>query len=349
MNFDLSENQALFKTTVERFCGTFDHVERHRVRREAGGIDRNRWSELAALGLIGLAAGDADGGLGGSAVDCAVVAQAMGSGLAPEPWLECGHLPAHLLSGTQQIASVLDGSALATLAFAEAKGRYTLEANSTTATKQGETYVLSGEKQLVLHGAAADLLIVSARLDGNTELFLVEADASGVDRRPYPIVDGSVAAIIAFRNVGGAVHIGSSAKLAGAVDSARIMAAAEMVGLARRLFDETLAYVKTRQQFGQPIGSFQVVQHRLVDALSKCEAIQSAVYRALLQPGSHAAGVKAFAAEGAQWVAEQAVQLHGGMGMTDELAIGHGLKRIALLSRLFGDPASGIASYAQAA
>lgn len=349
MNFDLSESQALFKATVERFCGNFDHAERLRTRQMAGGMDRRRWSALAEAGLIGLAASEADGGLGGSEVDCAVVAQAMGHELALEPWLECAYLPARLLAGTPYLASVIDGSALATLAFAEAKGRYTLDARITTASRHGEDYVLSGEKKLVLSGAAADLLIVTALTDGETRPFVVQADAPGVDRRPYPIVDGSVAAIVTFRNVSGAIPVGGPQRLSDAVNQVRLMAAAEMAGLARRLFENTLDYVKTRHQFDQPIGSFQVVQHRLVDALSKCEAIQSAVYRGLLQPGSHAAGVKAFVAEEAQWVAEQAVQLHGGMGMTDELAIGHGLKRIMLLSRLFGDPASGLASYAQAA
>ena len=122
-----------------------------------------------------------------------------------------------------------------------------------------------------------------------------------------------------------------------------------MAGLAKRLFDDTLDYVKTREQFGQPIGRFQVIQHRMVDGYTKLEAIQSAIYRAILQPAAPAEAVKAFVAEQAIWIAEQAVQLHGGMGMTDELGIGHGLKRILLLSKLFGDPSSGIAAYARAA
>ena len=122
-----------------------------------------------------------------------------------------------------------------------------------------------------------------------------------------------------------------------------------MAGLARRLFDDTLAYVKTREQFGQPLGRFQVIQHRMVDCYARCEAIESALLRALLMPGASTAAAKAFIGEAALWVGEQAVQLHGGMGTTDELGIGHGLKRILLLSKLFGDPASGLTTLAEAA
>ena len=127
------------------------------------------------------------------------------------------------------------------------------------------------------------------------------------------------------------------------------MATAEMVGIAKRLFDDTLEYVKTREQFGQPIGRFQVIQHRLVDAYAKLEAIQSALYRAMLMPGQDRAATKAFVAEAAIWIGEQAIQLHGGMGVSDELAVGHGVKRILLLSKLFGDPESAIAAMAKAA
>jgi alkylation response protein AidB-like acyl-CoA dehydrogenase len=140
-----------------------------------------------------------------------------------------------------------------------------------------------------------------------------------------------------------------TADLGAALDAARLMAAAEIAGLAHRLFNDTLAYIKTREQFNQPIGRFQVIQHRMVDAYAKVESIQSALYRAVLQPAAPMAAIKAHVAEQAIWVAHQAVQLHGGMGMSDDLAIGHGLKRIVLLSKLFGDPAGDILDYARAA
>jgi alkylation response protein AidB-like acyl-CoA dehydrogenase len=343
MNFDLDDNQTLFRDTVERFCAPVDVARRHAMRRMDGGLDRARWSELARLGLVALALPEADGGLGGSLLDCAIVAQAMGRGLAVEPWTECAFLPARLLAGSTYAGAIADGSQLATLAFAEAQGRYTLEARAVTA-KDGR---LNGEKIFVL-SAAADLLVVSANQGGETRLFMVSKDASGVDIRTYPLVDGSLAGVIALRNVE-AEPLGDFAVLDSAADETRLIAAAEIIGIARRLFDDTLEYVKTREQFGQPIGRFQVIQHRLVDAYAKLEAIQSSLYRALLLPGQDRAATKAFIAENAQWIAEQAVQLHGGMGMTDELAIGHGVKRILLLSKLFGDPASAIAAMAKAA
>lgn len=343
MNFDLDENQELFKATVERFCGQTDVAARHAARKMPGAIDRKRWTELAELGLIGLAADEADGGMGGSLIDCAIVAQALGRGQAAEPWLECGFLPTRLLAGSEHVGAVVDGSIMAAFAFAEPNRRFQMDAVSVQA-KDGK---LSGEKRFVLGGEAAELFIVTAAYEGRTALFMVPRDAHGVDVKPYPITDGGMAAVLTLRDV--AAPAPSMADLATVIDEARLMAAAEMAGLAQRLFDDTLDYVKTREQFGQPIGRFQVIQHRMVDVYAKVEAVQSAVYRALLQPSAPPAAVKAFVAEEAIWVAHQAVQLHGGMGMSDELGIGHGLKRILLLSKLFGDPASGIADYARAA
>ena len=349
MDFDLDEDQSLFKAAVERFGAGQDVAARLRTRRLPGGMDRARWRELAELGLIGLAAGVADGGLAGSAVDCAVVAQALGRAQAVEPWLECGFLPARLLAGTPHMAGIIDGSLLATLAFAEAGGRYTLDARTVKARAQGDGFVLSGEKRFVLSGAAADLFVVTARLGDATQLFAVARDTPGVEVKPYPVADGSIAAVLILHDAASAAPIGDAVRLDTAVAAARLMAAAEMAGLARRLFDDTLAYVKTREQFGQPLGRFQVIQHRMVDCYARCEAIESALLRALLMPGASTAAAKAFIGETALWVGEQAVQLHGGMGTTDELGIGHGLKRILLLSKLFGDPASGLTTLAEAA
>lgn len=343
MNFDLDENQELFKATVERFCGQGDVAQRKAARGMAGGIDRRRWQELAELGLIAIAAAEADGGLEGSLLDCAVVAQALGQGQAVEPWLECGFIPARLLRGHAAAGEVVAGNQLATLAFAEPGRRYLLDAAAVKAA-DGK---LSGQKIFVPCGAAADLFLVTAHTGTGTATFAIPRGASGVEVRPYPVADGSIAAILTLDGTPHGEPL--AADLMAVVDDARILAAAEMAGLARRVFDDTLDYVKTREQFGQAIGRFQVIQHRLVDAYAKVEAIQSAVYRALLQPSAPSAAVKAFVAEEATWVAQQAVQLHGGMGMSDELGIGHGLKRIVLLARLFGDPASGIADYARAA
>lgn len=354
MNFDLDENQSLFKAAVERFAAGADVPARHRTRALAGGFDRARWIELANMGLIALAAPQADGGLGGSALDCAVVAQALGKSQTVEPWLECGFLAARLLAGSQWAAEVISGKMLAAFAFAEAGRRYALDAVRMRASKNAAGNSLSGEKQFVLSGAVADLFIVTANLDGSTHVFVVPRDTKGVDIKPYPMVDGSMAAILTLRDVMVAAPLPNSAeRLASALDDARLMASAEMTGLAQRLFDDTLDYVKTREQFGQPIGRFQVIQHNMVGGYEKVELMQSAVYRAVLeQDGDRSramVGLKAFVGEAAIAVAHLSVQMHGGMGTTDELGIGHGLKRIMLLSKLFGDPASDLANYARAA
>lgn len=344
MNFDLDETQTLFRETVERFCAPLDVARRLAVRKRTGGLDRARWQDMAELGLIALAMPEPDGGLGGSLVDCAIVAQAMGRGLAIEPWIECAFLPARLLSGNAQAKTIASGASIATLAFAEPQGRYTMDARAV----QAKDNRLSGEKILVLSAVVADQFIVTANVEGETGLFVVPSRGDGVVMHSYPLVDGSQAAVVTFHNAH-AQPVRDRARLDSAIDETRLMAAAEMVGIAQRLFEDTLEYVKTREQFGQPLGRFQVIQHRMVDAYARLEAIQSALYRALLMPGQSRAATKAFVAEGAQWIGEQAIQLHGGMGMTDELAIGHGVKRILLLSRLFGDPTSAIAAMARAA
>jgi alkylation response protein AidB-like acyl-CoA dehydrogenase len=349
MNFDLDENQSLFKAAVERFAASADVPTRHKTRKQPGGFNRERWREMAELGLIAIAGAEGDGGLGGSLIDCSIVAQALGKAQAVEPWLECGFLGSRLLGGTPQAAAVISGETLVAFAFAEPNRRFALDAVSMQARVAGGGFILSGEKHFVLSGAVADLFIVTAQLQGETTLFAVPRDAKGVDAKPYPVADGSFATVLTLRDV----HVdaplpGGPARLAQAVADARLMASAEMVGIAQRLFDDTLDYVKTREQFGQPIGRFQVIQHRMVDGYAKVEQMQSGLYRHLLQNGN-VQGLKAFIGESALWVAHQAVQLHGGMGMSDELGIGHGLKRIMLLSKLFGDPASDLASFAKAA
>ena len=230
----------------------------------------------------------------------------------------------------------------ATLAFAEPGRRF-----RTDPALEAAGGKLSGAKTFVPCGGAADLFLVTARHEGRSVVFAVPRDAAGLTVQCYPVADGSHAAQLVLDGVAHGDPL--AANLDTVIDAARIVAAAELVGLARRLLADTLEYVKTREQFGQPIGRFQVIQHRLVDAYARVEAAQSALYRALLKPGAPAVAVKGFIAEAAQWVGQQAVQLHGGMGMTDELAIGHGLKRIVLLGKLFGDAAGGIAAYGREA
>jgi len=362
MNFDLSEDQEMFKATAERFVAPIDVEARRKIREMDGSYSKARWQELAELGFLALAADKDQGGMGGSTTDLAVIAEALGQGNAVDPWLENGILTAKILSAAaidDQLEAVLEGRTIIATAFAEPNGRFNLTPQITTAKKSGEDFILSGEKRFVLNGMISDQFLVTANCDGESCVFIVAADAEGLHRRGYRLTDGSMAAEIQFRNV----SVGANAKLA--VDAAkfekivseiRLLACAEMVGLAQRLFDDTVNYVKQREQFGVAIGSFQVIQHGLVDCYSQLEQMRSMLWRTVMiqrdaDPSwqSQYAGAKAFIGENAHFIAKRAVQFHGGMGTTDELSVGHAMKRIILLDRLFGDAATNLSEYAEAA
>lgn len=364
MNFDLSEEQEMFVTSVERFAAPVDVEARRRLRLSATGYDRARWQQLAELGLIALAAGEGAGGMDGSAVDLTLVAEAIGKANAPDPLVEHGILPTLLLErgGAHDVLEgVLSGTAIATLAWTERGQRYSLKAKGMKAESAGGSgdggLVLSGEKTMVMGALLADLFIVTADLGGETACFIVARDAPGVEVRAYRLADGSIAGEIKLIRAPAAGKLTlDAAGLAAIVAELRLYAAAELVGLGQRLLDDTLTYVKEREQFGVPIGSFQALQHRLVDCYSREEQARSMLYRAALTDRADAAkwqraaaGAKAFIGENVDAIAREAVQMHGGMGITDELAIGHAMKRVMVLDRLFGDIDTVLAEYALAA
>jgi alkylation response protein AidB-like acyl-CoA dehydrogenase len=366
VNFDLTETQAMLKALVERFCAEahgLDLEKRRRQRKATGGFDRANWRQLAELGITALPFPESAGGLGGGAVEIITVAEAMGRSLAIEPFTECLIPAASLANAAQHKATVeglASGEALAALAITEAAGRYNLAHVETRARQVGDGWRLAGAKTAVWQGVAADTLIVSARVSGDVRgpdgigLFLVDVAAAGVDRRAWVAADGQLAAELQLTDAP-AVRLGALGltELDTAVRAAWLAASAEMVGLAALLFEQTLAYVKTRVQFGKPLGSFQVIQHRLTDCYVALEQARSMVYRAALASDAdrsrQIAGTRAFVSDAARAVAHECVQFHGGMGVTDELLIGHGLKRIQLLSRLWGDPETAAAAFAKAA
>lgn len=360
MNFDLSEEQQMFVTSVERFAAPVDVEWRRRLRLSPTGYDRARWQQLAEMGLIALAAGEDAGGMGGSAVDLALVLEAIGKANAPDPLLEHGILPALLLErggAGDVLEGVLAGETLATLAWTERGQRYSLKAKGMKADSAGDGFTLTGEKTMVMGALLADLFIVTADLDGETACFLVPRDAPGLEVRAYRLADGSIAGEIKLTRTPASAKLAlDMAGLLAIAADLRLYAAAEMVGLGQRLLDDTLAYVKEREQFGVAIGSFQALQHRLVDCYAKEEQARSMLYRAALTDRADAAkwqraaaGAKAFIGENVDAIAREAVQMHGGMGITDELAIGHALKRVLVLARLFGDVDTVLAEYALAA
>ena len=355
MNFDLSEEQELFRSSVERFAAPVDVEARRKLRLSPTGYDRERWTQLAELGLIALAASEEAGGMGGSNIDLALVAEAIGKANSPDPWLEHGVLPALLLErgdAEETLETVLAGEQIASFAWAERAQRYSLTAKAMKA--EGST--LTGEKTFVMGALLADLFIVTADLDGETACFLVPRDGDGVEVRTYRLTDGSIAGELKLtRAAATKIDIGAD-DMSDIVSAARLYAAAEMVGLGQRLLDDTLTYIKEREQFGVAIGSFQALQHRMVDCYAKLEQCRSMLYRAALTKRDDypaliraAAGAKAFIGENVDAIAREAVQMHGGMGITDELAIGHAMKRVMVLARLFGDTNTVLAEYALAA
>ena len=363
MNFDLSEEQQMFVSSVERFAAPIDVEARRRLRLSATGYDRARWRQLAEMGLIALSASDHAGGMGGSSTDLALVLEAIGKANAPDPLLEHGILPALLLErggAAEALEGVLSGTTIATLAWTERGQRYSLKARGTKAESAGakdqEAFILTGEKTMVMGALLADLFVVTADLGGETACFLVPKDAPGLEVRAYRIADGSIAGEVKLTRTPAARLALDAAALDAIAADLRLYAAAEMVGLGQRLLDDTLAYVKEREQFGVAIGSFQALQHRLVDCYARQEQARSMLYRAALTDRAEAAkwqraaaGAKAFIGENVDAIAREAVQMHGGMGITDELAIGHALKRVLVLVRLFGDIDTVLAEYALAA
>jgi len=360
MNFDLSEEQQMFVTSVERFAAPVDVEARRRLRLSPTGYDRARWQQLAELGLIALAAGEGAGGMGGSAVDLALVAEAIGKANAPDPLLEHGILPALLLErggASEVLDGVLSGETIATLAWTERSQRYSLKAKGMKAESAGDGFVLTGEKTMVMGALIADLFVVTADCGGETACFLVPRDSPGLEVRAYRLADGSIAGEIRLTRTPASTKLTLDADgLAAIASDLRLYAAAEMVGLGQRLLDDTLTYVKEREQFGVAIGSFQALQHRLVDCYAKEEQARSMLYRAALTDRADAAkwqraaaGAKAYIGDNVDAIAREAVQMHGGMGITDELAIGHAMKRVMVLARLFGDTDTVLAEYAVAA
>ena len=357
MNFDLSGEQEQIRDSVRKFAASAD---RRALRSADGGYSLDRWREMAELGLLALAVPESAGGMGGSAIDLAVVAEALGYEIAPDPWLENGVMPARLLAAAGRadlIESAVSGDTFFAFAFAERARRFSLEPRGVVIEAAVGGDELRGEKTFVSGAPLAANLLVLADRKGEPTIVTVPAANVGIVHHRYRLVDGSMACELRFNRVAlaaDAALVIDAAALVDVVALVRLLAAAEMLGLAQRLFDDTIAYVKTREQFGVPIGSFQALQHRLVECYAALEQGRSMVYRvALMASGPDwaraAAGAKAYVGAQADRIAREAVQMHGGMGVTDELAIGHALKRVLLLNRLFGDEDTVLADYAEAA
>jgi alkylation response protein AidB-like acyl-CoA dehydrogenase len=363
MNFDYSDEQQQLADSVRKFLAqSYGFEQRKAILQSARGDSEQVWNTFAEMGLTALAVPEEHGGFGGGAIDLIPVMEACGEALVVEPLLDqivAGRLLARC-GGAARLPGAIDGSIRLAFAYLEPGRRYELAPQGTTATKAGDGWVLNGAKCVVVGAPAADQLIVSADA-GGASLFVVDAKAQGVSLNPCRTVDGQRAADIRFDNV----QLGADALLGAAgaaqplideaVDFAIALQCADAIGAMAFANDTTLEYLKTRKQFGVPIGSFQALQHRIVEMFIHTEQARSmAILAAAKVDGAASAAerqravsaAKVKIADAARIVSQEAVQLHGGMGMTEELKISHTFRRLTTLGQRFGDADHHLERYA---
>ena len=368
-----TEDQELLRSSIQRFLKDqygFDACRKILATDE--GWSRKTWEAFAELGLCAAPFREESGGLGGGPLATMIIMRELGRNLVVEPFFETVVLAGGLIEAVgshsqrdEFLSSIMAGQSIWALAWTEGKGRYDLANVATTAERQGDHYVLSGAKTAVVAAPWADRLIVSARTSGDKRaqdgisLFIVDRHSPNLDLRGFKTIDGRRAAEIALNGVEvPADHLlgsegGGVAILEACRDRAIAALCAEALGAMGELNSATLEYAKTRKQFGVPLGSFQVLQHRMVDmfvaleeATSLTQYLNLSLARGEPQVSKVASGAKTKVGYAAKFVAEQAVQLHGGMGMTDELNVGHYFKRISSINVQFGDPGYHLTRYA---
>lgn len=365
MDFNYSEEQQMLADTLARFVADAYSLEtRRKLAASQLGFSPDYWRQFADLGLLGLTVPETYGGLNGTPADTLIVMQAFGRGLVVEPYLSTAVLGVALLSaaGTEQqksqwLPAIAAGSKRVALAAIEPESRFDLWHIRTSAERIADVYVLNGRKSVVLHGDSAEALIVSARTSGaendhyGITLFVVDAKATGVEIKGFANIDGQRSAEVILSNVvvGADAVIGTVddgyEPLEFAVDTGIAALCAEAVGCMEKLLEITAEYLRTRTQFGRAIGTFQALQHRLADMAIAIEQARSAAYLAaarVQEPDAHErrkaiSAAKALIGRSGRYVGQQAVQLHGGMGMTDELAVGHYFKRLTCIDMTWGN------------
>jgi len=366
VQFALSLEQSLLKDAMDAFLRDHAGAERRRSDRvQARGYSAESWHSLAELGVLGVPFATDEGGLGGGPRELITVMESLGRGLCIEPVLQevvvAGGLLARAGHPAQKeawIPRLIAGEAHLALAHFERSARFDLrDVRLQARTSSDGSVLLEGDKSMVPLAAGADQWIVSAR-EGDSEsaigFYLVTPAAPGIERRDYRLVDGSAASFVSFRSAPTAGRLrGDFADFAAVIDIGRLAAGAEMVGVMSTLFESTVDYLKTRQQFGRPLSSFQVLQHRLADLYVRLEQSRSQLVRAVAcvhdndRSESAVAGMKSYISRAAIELGEECVHLHGGVGTTDELNIGHGYKRLLLLANLFGDANSELTRFNQ--
>ncbi len=363
MNFEHSDDRRMLAETLGRFIKEqYAFETRDRIAKSARGYSPELWARFAELGVIGALFNEADGGFGGAGFDIAVVFEQLGRGLVVEPFLGsavlCGGALATAGSAAQRerIAGLIDGTCIGAFAHGEPDSLYELSRVAVRAERRGDGWVLDGAKAVVTQAEAADFFVLSARSAGAVDdeagisLFIVAADAPGLSLRGYPTIDGSRAAELTLRGValGADALLGTDgagfATLERAVASGVLALCAESVGAMDAAKEATLEYLRTRKQFGVLIGSFQALQHRMADMLLEIEQARSAVINAAAALGAgRVARERALSAAKVTigrvgtLVAEESIQMHGGIGMTWELPLAHYAKRLVMIDHQLGD------------
>ena len=364
MDFSLSEEQQLLKDSITQFVDKdylFD-VRQKNIKSELG-YSSDFWKTFADLGWLGMPFSEADGGYDGGPIDLMVIMESLGRGLVVEPYIPNVVLAGGLISRlgneeqkTNFLPKIISGEIQMSLAFAEPQSRFNLSDVITTAKKDGENYILDGYKAVVMNGPSSDTLIVVARTSGTQldekglSLFLVDPSAKGVSLRNYSNVDGSKASEVTLEGV----EVSTSSLLGDegniysvleeVIDLATLAISAEAVGIMEKMNEITLEYTKTREQFGETLSSFQALQHRMEDTFMAYEQTKSLLLMCAAKLTDKAddatkavSALKYQVGIAAKQVGEESVQLHGGMGVTDETNIGHFFKRLTTIRAIFGN------------
>jgi pimeloyl-CoA dehydrogenase small subunit len=363
MDFNFTEEQTMIRDSLARLIkDQYDFDTRRKVVASKEGWRPKMWAQFAELGLLAAPFSEEDGGLGGGPIDAMVVMEEFGKGLVVEPFLQTVVVGGGFLKRATQgqkaehLAPMIAGERVFAFAYAEPKGRYNLADLETTAKKDGAGWNISGHKAVVVGAPWASHLIVTARTAGGRRdtkgigVFIVAKDAKGVTTRDYPTVDGRRASEVHFDNVsvGADAVIGDAANglplIERVTDEAIAALCAEACGAMKVAQTMTVEYSRQRKQFGTPIGKFQVLQHKMVDMFMEAEQSVSMTYMATLKLDEDdvtrkkaASAAKVRIGQAGRFVGQNAIQIHGGMGMTDELAIGHYFKRLTIIDSEFGN------------
>ena len=364
MDFTFNEEQTLIQDQVDQFVQKeYDWETRQSLSNSELGFGEDNWKKFADLGWLGISVSEDSGGFGGSAIESMLIMEAFGKGLVVEPFLETIIMAGGMIDDNgsdEQKSSILEpvisGQMHLAIAYAEPQSRFNLADVVTEAKEDGDNYVLNGYKSVVMNGPSADKIIVSARTSGSQfdesgiSLFIVDSNAEGLNKTNYKTVDGRRASDLTLENVKVSKSdlIGNPDSgltiLESAIDKAILAISAEAVGAMEVLYKTTVEYCKTREQFGTAIGKFQVLQHRMVDMFMEYEQCKSLLFMATMKHEEGASdakkaisGLKYQVGKAGKFIGQQAVQLHGGMGVTDELNVGHYFKRLTTVGTIFGN------------